>query len=210
MRHGRNHCPMAILAKSAILVLTPIGSCTSKSTTMGPLALIPCLTLDKSPSLSAIELISDPDSLAATEAGRLVIHASIWENAEVQCGLPRWIALVLASLKALLNLFQVYAGQASHTLQWFEVLKRHFPAATLHSEHNSWSSNDSLGHLQRTHSFGIFPAKIKTKTKFCTCRKDNKLKIYLSRNNTRNTGNKPIPTKLFFSSKTYTMESEKK
>ena len=88
--------------------------------------------IERSSALSPIELNPDPVSLAATEAGRLVIHASIWENAEVQCGLPRWIALVLASPKAFLSLFQVFTGQTSHTLQWSEVSKRHLPAATLH------------------------------------------------------------------------------
>ena len=52
--------------------------------------------MEKSSPLSAIELTSDPGSLAATEAGRLVIHASICGKAEVQCGLPGWKALVMA------------------------------------------------------------------------------------------------------------------
>ena len=70
--------------------------------------------------------MSDPGSeMAAAEAGRLVIHASIRGNAEVQCGLPRWIALTLASFKDLLNLFQVFTGQTSHTLHGLEVSRRH-------------------------------------------------------------------------------------
>ena len=126
-----------------------------KAPKTAPLVLTIRLVVEKSSPLCTLELISDPASeLAATEAGRLVIQASIRGKAEVQCGLPRWIALVLASPKAFLNLFQVFTGfigQTSHT-QGLEVSKRHFPAPyTEHTTHGcqktAWVAGNKHIHL---------------------------------------------------------------
>ena len=71
--------------ESAILVVTSIDSCTSKSLKTDSSALTIWLIAEKSSQLSATELISDRGSeLAAAEAGRLVIHASVLGNAQVQ------------------------------------------------------------------------------------------------------------------------------
>ena len=73
---GEPIADMGVLVKSAILGLTPIDSCTSKSPTTDPYVPIFRLTVGKSP-LSAMELKSYPGSLAAIEAVCLVIQASI-------------------------------------------------------------------------------------------------------------------------------------
>ena len=64
-------------AVPAILVVTPIEFCTTKSSIKGPDVLVTNFSL-KSSSLSTKEQISDPGSeLAAAEAGLVIIHASI-------------------------------------------------------------------------------------------------------------------------------------
>ena len=58
-------------------VVTPIDSCTSKAPTI-PVVLLITFFSEKSSPLSTKELISDRGSeLAAVEAGRLAIHASM-------------------------------------------------------------------------------------------------------------------------------------
>ena len=64
-------------AVPAILIVTPLECCTTKSSIKGPVVLGTTFSLISSP-LSTKEEISDPGSeLAAAEAGLNVIHASI-------------------------------------------------------------------------------------------------------------------------------------
>ena len=95
-------------------ILTPFCVCTTKSYWANGLDVLTSNLSLKSSPLTREEISDAGPELEAERAGLDIIHASSWGKAEVQCCLPLWLALALASTKDLLSLLHCLDVKVAH------------------------------------------------------------------------------------------------